>query len=743
MEISNVLERLKTRFEQDTRRSNLAKLKTLCQTDEQTLAAFFEKYVVLARKCNIPEDLQIDWMTDRLPSSLNTAITTLKIANIPLNTNTILDILRSDAVAKALDSETRVVSTVQKRKWSSNKKLKWCKHHKRCNHVTEECRYLNKNREYVFSVINPGTQNSKRFFQTVSFANNQQDSALIDTGADLSCISSHLAKKLGLIYTQKCNIRTANGKIEKGWVTQNMKLNILGCDITAKLLTLENLTHDVIIGLDLLTTLRQFYSWDTILKPIAHSRKNIVNNISEDYKEVMSKEIDACKPSKFPLFKIDTGNSKPIQILRYRLGKPLEEKAEQEISRLLKNGIIRRSNSSWCSPIVVVPKNNDEIRLCVDYRALNTITNKDAYPLPRIDEILDSLSGATIFSTLDATSGYYQIPITPEDIHKTAFQTSSGLYEFTRMPFGLANAPAAFQRAIDSIFSEEKGKFLQVYLDDIIIYSKTESEHQKHLELVLKKIKESGLKLKESKCKFSQKELTILGYRISKNQIKPTEDRIGNIKNFPVPNTIKELRSFLGLVSYCRTFVENLAAKAKPLSDLLKNNPSASKTVIFTNEENEAFNIIKGLINDTSKLAIPDYEKPFIVITDASTRGISGILAQKSKEGEEIPVSFFSKTLNDAQSRYSATQLELLAVIETLRHFKHYLIHKRFLLKTDHEALLALNHTKNRNSMLFRWSLLLSDFDFDIEHIKGENNPADILSRLNAISTTQCPNKSL
>ncbi|MGL5708055.1 MAG: RNase H-like domain-containing protein, partial [Aeromonas sp.] len=246
--------------------------------------------------------------------------------------------------------------------------------------------------------------------------------------------------------------------------------------------------------------------------------------------------------------------------------------------------------------------------------------------------------------------------------------------------------------------------------DDIIIYSKSESEHKKHLDLVLKKIKDSGLILNESKCRFSQSELIILGYKISKNQLKPTEDRISNVQNFPVPTTIKELRSFLGLVSYCRTFVNNLAAKAKPLSDLLKNNPPASKTLIFTDEQNETFNLIKGLINDTSKLAIPDYERPFIVITDASTKGISGILAQKSKGGDEIPVSFFSKTLNDAQSRYSATQLELLAVVETLRHFKHYLIHKRFLLRTDHEALLALNLTQKRNSLLFRWTILLSDF---------------------------------
>jgi hypothetical protein len=282
---------------------------------------------------------------------------------------------------------------------------------------------------------------------------------------------------------------------------------------------------------------------------------------------------------------------------------------------------------------------------------------------------------------------------------------------------------------MDVIFEEEKGKFLQVYLDDIIIFSKTHEEHEKHLALVLEKIKNAGLKLKRKKCNFFKNELEILGYRVSKNMIRPTKDRIQDVHNFPAPTTIKELRSFMGLMSYCRDFIKDLAAAAKPLSDLLKGSPSPNQKLELNETQRNAFNRLKELLNDESKLTIPDFEKQFIVTTDASTHGLSGILAQRTSKGDE-PISFFSKKLNDAQSKYSATQLELLAVIETLNHFKPYLMYKKFTLRTDHKALLALRNTKSPDSMLFRWSLFLSEFDYDIEYIKGETNPADVLSRM-------------
>lgn len=335
---------------------------------------------------------------------------------------------------------------------------------------------------------------------------------------------------------------------------------------------------------------------------------------------------------------------------RYRLGKPTEDLIEEQVAKQLGDGIIRRSQSPWCSPVVLVPKKDGSQRLCIDFKLLNEITERDAYPLPRIDDILDTLAGARVYSTLDATSGYYQIPVHTDDIPKTAFQTRSGLYEYVRMPFGLSNAPAAFQRAMDDIFAEERGKFLQVYLDDIIIYSKSREEHEQHLRVVLRRIKEAGLILKRKKCCFFKEELIILGYKVKCNEIRPTKDRIQCIHDFPIPTTIKELRSFLGLMSYCRSFINGLAAKAAPLTELLKGAPSLATKVEFSDVQLKIFLALKDLLNDTSRLRIPNFEEPFIVTTDASGMGISRILAQRAHNGIEEPVSFFSKKLTDAQT---------------------------------------------------------------------------------------------
>ncbi|KAI5155156.1 hypothetical protein ENBRE01_3496, partial [Enteropsectra breve] len=286
-------------------------------------------------------------------------------------------------------------------------------------------------------------------------------------------------------------------------------------------------------------------------------------------------------------------------------------------------------------------------RLCIDYRPLNEITVKDAYPLPRIDDILDSLIGARIFSTLDATSGYHQIAINPEDIPKTAFQTSTGLYEYVRMPFGLANAPAMFQRTMDYIFKEEKGKFVHIYLDDIIVFSSTKEEHEAHLKVVLKRLKEAGMKMKESKCHFFKTELSLLGYKVKADSIAPLDERVKSIKDFPLPKTMKELRSFLGLVSYCRNFIKDLAGTSAVLYDMLKGTPNSNASIEFSKAAQKSFEDVKDSISADSCLSLPDYEKPFILTTDASGKGMSGILGQINGNGKEQAICFFSKKFND------------------------------------------------------------------------------------------------
>lgn len=539
-------------------------------------------------------------------------------------------------------------------------------------------------------------------------------------------------------------IITANGETVLGKRALPIDILILGRKKSISPIILPSLTFKMIVGLDIIRPLIKEMGLDALFQINSLDKHNICVS-SSDFREVMKDKIIASIPTKLPTFRINTGNSGPSAISRFRIGKPAEDEIEEKVKELEEAGIVRKSISPWSSPALLVPKSDGTKRLCIDYRKLNEVTVKDAYPLPRIDDILDNLAEASVFSTLDATSGYYQIPIAEDSIEKTAFQTRSGLYEFTRMPFGLSNAPAAFQRTMDEIFREERGKFVQIYLDDIIIYSKSKSEHEKHLELVLDKIKSAGLSLKKEKCIFSQDELTILGYVVRKNEVKPSPRRADDIRDFPLPNTVADLRSFLGLLNYCSNFIENLASKTSPLLALLKGTPPMTSKILLTKDQVECFENLKEILKSDLKLAIPNYNKAFIVTTDASSMGLSGILAQKDDNGVEAPVAFFSKKTSESQAKYSATQLELLAVVETLKHFRHYLIHKRFLLKTDHQALLALKHSKNQNSMLFRWSLFLSEFDFEVQYIKGEHNPADALSRAEygSLCSIQQPGKQI
>ncbi|MGL5708406.1 MAG: reverse transcriptase family protein, partial [Aeromonas sp.] len=329
-------------------------------------------------------------------------------------------------------------------------------------------------------------------------------------------------------------------------------------------------------------------------------------------------------------------------------------------------------------------KKNGEMRLCIDFRELNRITIKDKYPLPRIDDILDSLAGAKVFSTLDATSGYFQIAINENDRPKTAFAWRGGLYEFNRMPFGLCNAPATFQRAMDKMFKNENGIFVIPYLDDIIVYSKSIEDHKKHLSLVFKKIKMAGLSLNRAKCKLFKTEISILGNRVSEGLIIADPEKLEAINKYLEPKTIKELRSFLGLANFCREFVKEFALLAEPLFKLLKGTKKSSNHKIdFTECESKAFIELKRRIVTSHTRNQPDMEKPFVLTTDASEKGIGAILSQRGKNNENITISAFSKTLDKCQQNYSTTDKELLAIIKGVEHYRHYLLGREFTLNTD------------------------------------------------------------
>ncbi|KAF9760902.1 Retrovirus-related Pol polyprotein from transposon [Nosema granulosis] len=368
--------------------------------------------------------------------------------------------------------------------------------------------------------------------------------------------------------------------------------------------------------------------------------------------------------------------------------------------------------------------------MCIDYRPLNKITVKDRYPLPRTDEILDALSGAEYFSSLDATSGYYQIPVDEGDKEKTAFAWKGGLYEFNRMPFGLCNAPATFQRTMDKILGEERGAYVLPYLDDIVIYSRSLADHERHVLAVLEKLKDAGVRLNRKKCKFAQKEIKILGTIVSKDKISPDPDKVKAIREFPRPKTVRELRSFLGVVNYCREYIVDYAKTLKPVFDLLKGDKKDSQRKLTWSQEGlNAFKEIKELITRGLERAQPDISKPFILTTDASDYGIGAILSQVKEDGQEKMISAFSKNLDKAQLNYSVTDKELLAVVKGIENYRHYLLGAQFILRTDHKALAYLWETKNPCSRILRWSFKLQEYTFKVEYIRGSTNIADACSR--------------
>lgn len=419
-------------------------------------------------------------------------------------------------------------------------------------------------------------------------------------------------------------------------------------------------------------------------------------------------------------------NSEPIKQRYYPVSPSKQKIIDQELKDMLDQGIVEPSKSSWSSPILLVPKKDGTYRFCVDYRKLNAVTKKDAYPIPYVSAILDRLRDARFLSSLDIKSAYWQVSVKESSREYTAFTVPGrGLYQFRRMPFGLTNAPATWQRLIDRVIGADLEPKVLVYLDDIIIISNSFDEHLDVLGKVFDRLLQAGLTVSREKCQFCLPELKYLGYIVDRQGLRTDPEKVQAILELTPPQNVKEVRRLIGMASWYRRFVPNFAAIIAPLTQLTRKHASWK----WSSECTTAFQLIKDSLATAPVLTCPNFEKPFILQTDASSYGIGAVLYQENEHGQEV-ISFLSRALTRQERNYSTTERECLAVIWSVEKLRHYLEGVHFTVITDHWSLVWLHRLKDPTGRLARWAVRLQPFDFTIIHRKGKLNvAADFLSR--------------
>lgn len=423
--------------------------------------------------------------------------------------------------------------------------------------------------------------------------------------------------------------------------------------------------------------------------------------------------------------RIDTGDAQPWKCNPRPISQTKRRGLDSALDELLQTGVVRRSDSPWGFPVVLVEKKDGTFRLCVDYRRLNEFTRKDAYPLPDISSLVSNLGGAKYFTTLDASRGYFQVEMDERDMEKTAFTCHRGLFEFTRMSFGLVGAPATYQRLMDRVLGDAKWQHALAYLDDVVVYSKTFEEHLEHLRDVLERLRSAGITLNPAKAQIAKTRIELLGFTIDRGRILPSADKLRALLEFPSPTDLSGLRRFLGMANFYRQFIPDCAALQAPLTKLLKKGEPWS----WGPEQESALRKLVRVLADTAELQLPDLNREFVIQTDACDLGLGAVLLQEH-EGALRPVAFASRSLTPAERNYSVTEKECLAIVFALRKFDYYVDGVPFVIETDHMALTWLRRLNEPSGRLARWALLLQRYDFTVRYRKGKNNVvADALSR--------------
>ncbi|KAA0057672.1 pol protein [Cucumis melo var. makuwa] len=463
-----------------------------------------------------------------------------------------------------------------------------------------------------------------------------------------------------------------------------------------------------------------------ILASVVDTREADVSLSSEpvvrDYPDVFPEELPGLPPHREVEFAIELEpGTVPISRAPYRMAPAELKELKVQLQELLDKGFIRPSVSPWGAPVLFVKKKDGSMRLCIDYRELNKVTVKNRYPLPRIDDLFDQLQGATVFSKIDLRSGCHQLRIKDEDVPKTAFRSRYGHYEFIVMSFGLTNAPAVFMDLMNRVFREFLDTFVIVFIDDILIYSKTEAEHEEHLRMVLQTLRDNKLYAKFSKCEFWLKQVSFLGHVVSKAGVSVDPAKIEAVTGWTRPSTVSEVRSFLGLAGYYRRFVENFSRTATPLTQLTRK----GAPFVWSKACEDSFQNLKQKLVTAPVLTVPDGSGSFVIYSDASKKGLGCVLMQQGKV-----VAYASRQLKSHEQNYPTHDLELAAVVFALKIWRHYLYGEKIQIFTDHKSLKYFFTQKELNMRQRRWLELVKDYDCEILYHPGKANVvADALSR--------------
>jgi transposase InsO family protein len=465
-----------------------------------------------------------------------------------------------------------------------------------------------------------------------------------------------------------------------------------------------------------------------------HSRssKHLSQNESKQLKDVLlhyqhafAKDDDDLGRCTLVKHRINVGNARPIKQAPRRQALTKRETERTEVARMLQQGIIRPSSGPWASPTVLIKKKDGKIRFCIDYRELNKVTVRDAYPLPNITDCFDNLEGAKFFCTMDLQSGYWQLDVHPDDKEKTAFATRTGLYEFNVLPFGLTNAPATFERVMETVLRGLHWTECLVYLDDIIVFGRTFDETMGRLTHVLERLTSAGLKLKPSKCDFFQEEVKFLGHVVTAEGIKTQPEKVEAIASWPTPKSEKEVKSFLGLAGYYRRFIKDFAKIARPMTALT----SSQVPFVWTQETDKAFCTLKQALASPPVLGYPKESGQMIIDTDASGEAMGAVISQ-IQDDQEVVLAYMSKCFTPAERNYCVTRKELFAVVTACRMWHAYVLGRPVIIRTDNSAVAWSKQIKKPANQMARWLQELATYDLHEIHRPGRIHwNADSLSR--------------